>query len=815
VSGKTVCRIDVRAFAEYLCRAGDLGQAAPAGPSAREGAKAHRELQAGAAKARGLEAYRAEVPLARTFPGERLDLELSGRADGVYEAEGLVRVEEIKSTRRPLDGLAADGIPAHRVQLELYGWLLCLEEGREAVGLDLVYVRRADGGVRTFPSVRTRAELDAAYAPAVAAYLAWLDGHEGCRLDLAAELEAWRFPFPAFRAGQREAASFVFRAVRDRKVLFLEAPTGLGKTAAVLYPALKALGRGFGAKVFFLTAKNSGAAAAEAALAAFGADLPHLRWISLTAKAKICFLAGDGAAAREAGAAGGEFRPPCDPALCPYARGYYGKLAAAERELFAYTAFDRARIEALARRHEVCPFELSLDLSVHCDAVVGDYNYAFDSAAKLKRFFAFGRTDYVLLVDEAHNLVERARSMFSAALSKRRVLVVRRAAAPAEKPVLSALNAALLAARKAYAAESEATGNRPAVALRVPAGVAEAAAAAVDGFDARLEAGAVLSPAVLDLYWDLARAGSVLDRYDAGYRTVVDAASGGFELDFRCVDPAPQLEAVLADQRAAVLFSGTLAPERYFVRLVAPNLKPDFVSLPSPFAPDACARYRRDGLSTRWKDRGPNAAAYAAFLLEVFAAAPGNLIVFSPSFAFQDALLAELAAAGWPGAGLAVQPPQLSAEGRERFLAAFAPGSAGARGFAVLGGSFAESVDLVGDRLVGAVVFGVGLPQVNVLNDAYRDYFESACGDGYRWAYLYPGLNRVLQAAGRVIRSESDRGFVCLVDERWADGDYRRLLPEDWELEPLRAPGDFARASAGRPWAAPLAEPAAASGLPQ
>jgi DNA excision repair protein ERCC-2 len=771
--------MSIRSLAERLFQEGSLGEAVPAGRAASLGREAHARLQS-----RGIEGYRAEVELSRSFQGSHVRLEVSGRADGIYEAEGRIHVEEIKSTALDPAGLAADWQPAHVAQLGLYAWLHALDQGLDEICLDLVYIRRGSGEIKVFESVASLEWLDELYGKAVADFLSWLDCLAAHREELEAGLESLGFPFPDFRPGQKEAAREVFRCIREGGSLFLQAPTGIGKTMAVLYAALKALGRGHAEKLFYFTAKGSGAAAAEKALAILAASLPGLRWISITAKAKICFMRP---------AAGGEgledlrgWRPPCDPATCPYARDYFSKARRALAEVGDHASLTRTAIEELARKHLACPFELSLDLSLHCDAIVADCNYGFDPGVRLKRYFLGGRTDFAFLIDEAHNLVDRARSMHSGSLSKRRVLEARRTGSPAEKKALSRLNAALLELRRDFPANHEEARPGP------PAPVVEALEATVGDLDSLIEGGATLSPPVLELYWDLVRLAGILSRYDpASHRTLVSKSKGDFRLDFLCIDPSGPLGEVLGNQKAAVFFSATLAPPRYFMRLLAPAPGSRYVDLPSPFPPENCAYLADCRVSTRWKDREGNLGAYSGIVREAFAAVAGNLLVFSPSFAFQEALLSRLLAGGAMPATWMAQGPAMAEAEREAFVKAFEEGR-GRRGFAVSGGSFAESVDLVGESLVGIIVFGVGLPQVNATNNLYRDFFEARFGDGYDWAYLYPGLNRVIQAAGRVIRSGTDRGFVLLVDERYATPEYRRLLPPHWELRSLRGYDNFA-----------------------
>ncbi len=758
---KTRVKIDIRAFAAQLFQEGGLDPLTPSDENPSE------EWKTGRAKDEGKNSEEpTELNLSMLVVSERLELELFGQVGAIYERGELSHIQITKRTRRPLNEALADAYPAYNAQLEISAWIYCRQFDKEKIALDLAYIERKDGESILFSSSRTCEELEAKYGPALASYLAWLDGNEAFRLNLLMELEAFRFPFSTFRSGQKELARAVFGAIRDSRVLFLEAPTGIGKTMATLYPALKALGRGYGAKVFYLTAKNSGAAAAESALTLIGETLPHLRWISLTAKGKICFVAGEGAQT-ETTFSGGPRRPPCRS--CPYGNAYYAKAKAALAEASGLTAFTRPVVEELAKRFGVCPYELSLDISLYCDIVIADYNYVFDYSARLQRYFSHGKTDFILLVDEAHNLVDRARAMYSGVLAKRRVLEVRRKAAKPEKAILSKLNAALLSFRKSVEKEGGHVKSEP------PFQAAEALARTLDALDVLLETPKGLSEAVLDFYWEARRLRLVLDHYDSGYRTLVSVSASDFRLEFLCVNPGPQLDAALGDQRAAVLFSATLRPAPYFRKLIAPATDAGFLALPSPFPPENCAQFLYP-LSTRYTERAGNIDLYAAIVRATFAAAAGNLLVFSPSFAFQRALIARLEAGGEKKDAWIIQKTSMPKNDKAAFIAAF--NGEGVRAFAVAGGSFAESVDLIGNKLIGTIIFGLGLPQLNAINEIYRAYFETAYGDGFDWAYLFPGINRVLQAAGRVIRSESDRGFILLVDERYPA--CRRLLPEHW-----------------------------------
>jgi DNA excision repair protein ERCC-2 len=772
---KATISVAVRTLVEFACRDGDITPVAPRADRFRDGAQAHREIQG----TRPL-GYHAEVPLSITVEGAQVLLEISGKADGVFEEGGRTVLEEIKTTETTVEEFPHDGHPAHWAQAELYAHMLAEREALEQVEVRLIYYERTRGQSAVFVRHRSRSELSQIFADLVRIYLDWSDALALWRGERDRSLEKLAFPFPDYRAGQRRLVVSAFRVMRDRGELFARAPTGIGKTVAVLFAAAKAIGEGSISQVFYLTSKTTQQIVAEETLERLRAHGGRLKTVTITAKAKVCFL-------RDRYPE----KPPCDPAICPYARGYFGRLNEALGQLNRHEAFTRETVERLAAEHTVCPFEYSLDLAVWADVVICDYNYAFDPRVRLQRFFVLRRGDYAFLVDEAHNLPDRAREMFSAQLEKRAVLRVRRELSQKSSRLyrnLSALNVELLALRKGVLAFAE--GGSAQVRGEPPAALVEKARAITAASEELFGSSpGAATDALLDLYYACRDFVRVAEGFDDRFVVLLEAQRGGLRVRLACIDPSRLLRQALDRGKAAVFFSATLAPHHYYRDLLGGSEESARLDLPSPFPRENLCVMLDPGISTRYRDRSGSHSAVAARLRRVVEAHAGNYIAFFPSYAYMRQVLDQFMARGHDGIELLVQSPGMSEEGRRRFLLQF-EGGAGATllAFVVMGGVFAEGIDLVGDRLTGAVIVGVGLPMVCPDRDVIRGYFDGAddpeMARGFQYAYLYPGMNRVLQAAGRVIRSESDRGVVLLLGERFAQAHYQRLFPPEWHPIP-------------------------------
>ncbi len=760
---RVIC-VSVRELVEFICRTGNLGGRGEfAGPArALAGVRGHQRLQ----KKRPA-GYTKEIPLTHSVVTDDFTLQIKGRIDGLLHVGDSIWLEEIKTVA---GAWAAQASPLHWAQGKIYASIYAHQKDLPALEVRLTYLDLDTELVTEFHERFSRAELESFLARVTNEYLDWARAQfDWCRAR-DASIVTLGFPFAAYRPGQRRFAVAVYRTLARPGTLFAEAPTGLGKTVSVLFPAMKALGERRIHKVFYLTARTTGRAVAEKALA----DLRHAglrcRSVTLTAKDKICFNNGR----------------TCDPAVCPFALGYYDRNKPAMRDALQQEALTRSTLEEVARRHNVCPHELALDCALWVDVVIGDYNHVFDPAAKLKRFFGDESGDYAFLVDEAHNLVDRAREMFSAELRKDAVLATRRSiqeALPACARALGKVNSHLLALRKeAGAMEGSAKKELPEELLPLLRQFLKTA----ESWLAQNRP-ALFREELMDLYITVNAFLRTADVYDERFVTLLEGERDSLRLRLFCLDPSRLLRAALNQGTAAVFFSATLSPLDYFRQILGGCEADSMMQLHSPFPPAHLRVLIEDGIPTNFKSRARSYDAVAHSIAVLVTGHTGNYLVYFPSYHYLGEVLARFQALH-PTVATRVQTPRMSDAERDRFLASFtAEPNPTQVGFAVLGGVFGEGIDLVGERLVGAVIVGVGLPQLCLDRDLVRDFFEQRQGSGFEFAYTFPGMNRVLQAVGRVIRSETDRGVVLLIDDRFRESRYLRLLP-GW-MEPEHVQG--------------------------
>ena len=761
--------ISVRELAEFVHRRGDLGADGGFRRSNRalEGIKGHKRVQ----QARGSD-YRAEVTVERTFTRPGVNLRVLGRVDGLIEGLAPL-VEEIKTVE---SGWSREANPVHFAQLRLYAGILALEKGWAQVSLLLTYLELETEEITYFREEASREELIAFLEKTLEEWFSWLLPQIDWLRKRDASAEAAPFPFTAFRAGQRELAKTVYRAAQNKSTLFVEAPTGMGKTLATLYPAIKALPLVGEGKIFYVTAKTPGRLAAEDALQKLRSGGLQLRSVSLTAKAKICF----------APDASG-----CDPSTCPFTKGYYDRYKPAMRELLESQHLGRDQLTAVAQKHQVCPFELSLDVSNWVDVIIGDYNYVFDPTVMLQRYFGEGKAKHVVLIDEAHNLVDRSREMYSASLSVDELSVPSDAAGKGSGKARQALASVrtemeqLLRGTSTGVPPSKAYHRGAFAAEAIPETFVETLRRVLPVLEAYLieQTSRETSLPWLESYFAIYRFLQVSEIFDETYRMIVDP--GNQLVTLFCVDPSKRLAQTLKGLRSAVFFSATLSPIDYFVDVLGGSADSGRARYPSPFRSDQMAiRIAPLNLSFQARDRSLDAVA-----LEVqkhIAGTPGNHLVYCPSLAYLEQLYAKLTALG---VSCFAQRSAMKESEREVFLSKFTHGT-GSVGLAVMGGIFAEGIDLPGEQLVGVTVIGVGLPSLSIERDLLALYFDRKEKDGFDYAYRYPGMQRVLQAVGRLIRSEEDQGAALLVDRRFLESRYEELFPSWWRIS-SGAEGDW------------------------
>lgn len=752
--------VAVRALCEFTARAGDLDLRFTPAPSGLEGMAGHT-----AVTARRGSAYETEVALS----GQYQNLLVRGRADGYDPAAN--QLEEIKTYRGRLDSVRDNHRAAHWAQARVYAHLLCLARGLAQVRVALVYFNVATEEETVLTETRDAAWLAAFFAEQCDRFLAWSRTELAHRQARDAALQRLAFPHGEFRSGQRELAVSVYRAARDGRCLMAQAPTGIGKTLGTLFPLLKAApGSGLD-KVFFLAAKGSGRGLALAALDTLNAQpaQPALRVLDLQARDKACEHPDKA----------------CHGESCPLAQGFYDRLPAAREAALVQGRLDAPAVRAAAREHQVCPYYLSQELIRWSDVVVGDYNYYYDATAMLHALTQAHQWKVAVLVDEAHNLVDRARRMYTGELNQLGLAAARQAAPKALKKPLDGLQRSWTAFNKKQAEAYQAYDEAPAGVL---AAVQKAVAAITDYLG---ESPLAQDDPVLAFYFEALHFMRLAEQFGPHALfdvTRVDARAQGAKtppstLCVRNVVPAPYLAARHAAAHASVLFSGTLSPQQFYRDTL--GLPPDtaWIDVAAPFQAEQLAVKVVGNVSTRYRDRERSLAPIADLIAEQYARRPGNYLGFLSSFDYLRQV-AEQMRLRHPQVPIWLQTPGMDEASRAAFLARFTDSGQGV-GFAVLGGAFSEGVDLPGKRLIGAFIATLGLPQVNAVNENIKRAMERRYGEaqGYDYTYLYPGMQKVVQAAGRVIRTEQDVGTVHLIDDRYRRAKVRNLLPGWWRVD--------------------------------
>lgn len=759
--------ISVRSLVEYVFSSGSIESGFRTSTALTEGTKAHQKLQK-----QYRETDQHEVYVSAEISYKELIFVIDGRCDGLLQEEegSSVTVDEIKSTSSDISLIEENAYPVHWAQAMCYAYMVAKDRGLQQMSIQLTYMQVDTEDTRRFVREATFSELELFVHDVVERYYPYaLARYEHVqRRDRS--LKELPFPFPAYREGQRKLAGAVYKTISEGRKLFAKAPTGIGKTMSTLFPSVKAMGEGLLQRIFYLTAKTITRTAAEEAYALLQTQGLELHVVTITAKDKVCLKE--------------EVR--CTKEHCEFADGYYDRINEAVLDLLrSETIMTRSVIEAYARKHRVCPFEFSLDVAYAADAVICDYNYIFDPRVNLKRLFEEQKRHTTLLVDEAHNLVDRAREMYSSTLAKSPFLALQREF----KGVRADLHNAAKAVNQYFITLRKQIGDRPMMAEpELPTALLEH----LEGFLASAEkelaaaAGSPANPQLLETYFEAHNFVRIAKLYDERYMTLYTSDRNETGVKLFCLDPSHLLRQMGKGYRSHIFFSATLSPLSYFMDTLGAGEEDYSVSVPSPFAKEQLEVYVQP-LSTRYQDRERSRESIARSIYDMVTRyGSGNHLVFFPSYAYMSSvyeIFTDLVVERGGGDRLRVlvQTTQMPEEERESFLAEFQAGREGTLvGFAVMGGIFSEGIDLVGDRLTGVAIVGVGLPQLGPERNLIKTYLEETGKNGYEYAYVFPGMNKVQQAGGRLIRSETDRGVLLLIDDRYLQPLYQRLLPEEW-----------------------------------
>ena len=759
---ETIIRISVRSLVEFILREGDIDNRV-SGSMEKDamllGGKIHRKIQS-----RMGTNYTAEVPLKIQMPCDGFVLQIEGRADGVLKDDGKVLIDEIKGILRSLEHLEAP-VPVHLAQAKCYAYIYAVQNSLKCIDVQMTYCQMETEEIRRFCQKFEFQELQTWFQDLVTQYEKWAKFEiewRNVRNDSIRQIE---FPFP-YREGQRDLVASVYRTILRKKKLFIQAPTGVGKTMATVFPAVRAMGEGLGEKIFYLTAKTIMRTVAEQAFSLLKEKGLLYKTITLTAKEKICFC-------EEA---------ECNPDACPYAKGHFDRVNDAVFDLITHSGdWSREVLEEQAKKYMVCPFEMSLDVSNWADAVICDYNYVFDPQAHIKRFFSeSGKEEYLFLIDEAHNLVERGREMYSASLYKEDLLEVRKLV-KAEDPKLakrlSECNQQFLELKR-ECEHYQILKSVSHIALKLMNVLSKLEDYLEECKDAEKK------KRVLDFYFAVRSFLNIHDIMDENYVIFSEMMEDGrFQIKLFCVNPAVNLQNYLEQGNSTIFFSATLLPVHYYKKLLSVEKDDYAVYAHSSFPQENKFLFIGTDVSTRYTRRGESTyQRFARYIAVMAEQKKGNYMAFFPSYRFLEEVHTCFLECVDHEVDSICQVSYMDEEQREEFLEEFEQEREKSLvAFCVMGGIFSEGIDLTEDKLIGAVIAGTGLPQVCTEREILKQYFNAADMDGFDYAYLYPGMNKVLQSAGRVIRTESDRGVILLLDDRFRAMRYREVFPREWQ----------------------------------
>ncbi len=752
-----IVKISVRELVEFVLRQGNINATAISSSNrALLGILAHKKIQKSMD-----ENYEAEVRLVYQCEIEGIVYVVEGRADGIIKDLVSVTIDEIKTTTTSLEIIDENYNHLHWAQAKCYAYFYARQNNLSEMQVRLTYYHIETKEIKHLHRSFFFSELEAFFMSIMHKYNKWIKFYMAWTKERDRSLKLVSFPFERYREGQRVLAVGVYKSIQRGETLYASAPTGIGKTISTLFPSLKAMGEGYGTKIFYLTAKTITRTVAEQAANLLYSHGARIKVVTLTAKDKICFME----------------KTQCNPEYCPYANGHFDRVDEAVYEIINHSdLWSREVVEELAKKYEVCPFELSLDLSVWADVVICDYNYMFDPTVGLKRFL--DHSDFIILVDEAHNLVDRAREMYSASLSKKQCLQVKKGLGKQFSLInreLSKINEYMLELRRDYI---EMTGSY--ISKEAPKQLYTILRKFIGTVDKKLQQGQAseMPKELIDFYFEAFQFNKIYEYFDEHYITYGETNGHEVILKMYCIDPSAAIKKVIESAQSVIFFSATLLPIDYYQYMLGGG-EDRAIALPSPFEEKHALKIVTTDVITRYRVREQSYSRICAYIDAIAKTKVGHYMVFFPSYKYMLDVYNEMGALE-KDYELYIQENNMDEEAREAFLERFVPNpNKTTVNFCVLGGIFSEGIDLTRDRLIGVMIVGVGLPQIGLERDLIKNYFDELGKDGYHYAYTYPGMNKVLQAIGRLVRTEDDRGIILLMDERFTTPFYESLFPPE------------------------------------
>lgn len=746
--------IPVRELVEFTLRKGDIDFRYTGRQRGAQGTKAHQRIQK-----KYKEGDLSEVSISRTIEYEGMNITLQGRIDGIIFDEGQIIIDEIKSTRAPLDEIDEDFSQVHWAQGMVYAFLYSLENNLEEISVQLTYYQLESKEIKRIMRDFVHDELkEYVYENLIKNYIKWAIMIYQWRELRDESISTLSFPHDSYRVGQRKLIISIYKTIQEQKKIFVNGPTGIGKTVSTLFPSIMSMTEGNVEKIFYLTSKNTQREIVESTLYSLIEKQLKVKYTSLTAKEKICF----------------KEQTKCNPEYCEYAKGHFDRLNGAIEDIFNNeNTYTKELISQYAQKHTVCPFEFSLDLTLWSDFVLCDYNYIFDPRVSLKRFTE-EKGKYVFLIDEAHNLVDRSRDMYSAELGKKQTLSLQKLIGK-EHPLyntLGKINKAFISIRKDEEFDKEKLPED------LMAGVNEFIYKG-DKWLAQHNSEASFYDELLQYYFEVNNFIRIGEYYGENYKVIKVKNKDEIIVKLVCLDSSSYIKQSVENGVSSVFFSATLLPMSYFIELLGGHINEDYhMILESPFPEENGCMMICNQISTTYKNRQNSYEDICQYIYHTMKAKEGNYMIFFPSYEYMEKVY-DIFVQNHPEVKTAKQSKSMTELERKEYIDQFDLGE-NIVAFAVLGGLFSESIDLRGDRLIGVVVVSVGLPKIGEERNLLKEYYDEINGKGFLYAYMYPGFNKVMQGVGRVIRSEKDRGVILLIDTRFAQYSYKNLFPKHW-----------------------------------
>ncbi len=749
-------KLSVRDLVEFVYKSGDINVKNLSPERAMEGIRVHKILQSSMG-----ESYQKEYFLKREFTVNNINFIIEGRADGIISENNGITVDEIKSTYTNLDFIEKDYNEAHIAQAKCYAYIYCLDNELDNISVQLRYYNLDTDKTKTILYSYNLSELESFFYELLSSYIDWAQTIIDLKKERERTIDELKFPFDCYRKGQRDFSVAVFSTIKEGKKLFSQAPTGVGKTISVLFPAIKSMNYKSNTKIYYLTAKSSTKTIAFNTVKMMVNKGLSLRTTVITAKDKICFMD----------------ETNCDPEYCPYARGYYDRLNAPLKDSIKNNClFDREYIEEIAKKHDLCPFEFSLDLGYMSDAVICDYNYYFDPRVALQRDDVFKNSNDILLIDEAHNLEDRTRDMYSPELIKEDFYELYKEMKKINKKIGSTLlniNKKFIEIKKEADGEPVILENEPSELINSLRKFSIAAEEYIN--DKKSE---IIPDELIDIYFKSTFFIKISEIADSNFCYYVDFTGNKTKVKLFLTDPSSVLKEILKNAWASVFFSATLTPLKYFRYILGGDNDDHVLKIRSPFEDERLKLMITSDISMKYTEREANIEAACGYINKSVSEKKGNYMVFFPSYSFMRKIY-DIYESLYDTSNIILQNQGLNEEEQDEIVNRF-KNETGLVLFTVVGGVFSEGIDLPLEKLIGAVIIGTGIPQISFERNIIKDFFDKKYNSGYDFAYKYPGFNKILQSAGRVIRTEEDRGTVLMIDSRLCQITYIRLFPEHW-----------------------------------